>query len=157
MHMSTNNVELNSNKRARYCFMLLCLTSCATVIFSKVWIYVVLLMRYMVHILALHVCDVCQRQLPDTPPNFITTQVQHHSGATPPGRNTTQSVSQHSQTRCELSVSHYLLVAIYLFHSTIMYSWDNHKDTPYHHYVVEGKTLHDVMALMQRDHNFTAG
>ena len=157
MHMSTNNVELNSNKRARYCFRLLCLTSCAMVIFSEVSIYVPLLMGNMVHILALGVCDVCQQQLPDTPPNFITTQVQHYSGATPPGHNTTQTVSQYSQTRCELSVSHYLLVAIYLFHSTIMYSWDNHNDTLYHHYIVEGKTLQDVMALMQWDHNFTAG
>jgi hypothetical protein len=133
MHISTNNVELNSNKCARYCFMLPCLTSCATVIFSDVWIYIALLMGCMVHILPLHVCDVCQRQLPDTPPNFITTQVQHHSGAIPPRRNTIQTVSQHSQTHCELSVLHYLLVAIYLFHSTIMYSWDNHKDTLYHH------------------------
>jgi len=157
MHMSTNNVELSSNNRAHNCFMLLCLTSRATVIFSEVWIYVALLMGYMVHILALRVCDVCQRQLTDTPPNFITTHVQHHSGATPPECNTTQMLSQHSQTRCELSVSHYLLVAIYLFHSTIMYSWDNHKDTLYHHYVVGGKTLQDVMALMQRDQNFTAG
>jgi len=105
-------------------------------------------MVFMVQMLALREWDMSQRQLPESPLNFITARAQHHT-------NTTPTILQHLQIRCESLVLYFL--AIHLFHSTIMYSWDDHKDTLYHHYIVENKTLQDVMALMQQDYNFTAG
>lgn len=105
-------------------------------------------MVLMVQMLVLHEWDMSRRQMPESPLNFITAGAQHHT-------NTTPTILQHLQIRCESLVLYFL--AIHLFHSTIMYSWDDDKNTLDHHYVVENKTLQDEMALMQRHYNFTAG
>ena len=115
---------------------------------SRCHIQVELPMVLMVQMLVLHEWDMSRRQMPESPLNFITAGAQHHT-------NTTPTILQHLQIRCESLVLYFL--AIHLFHSTIMYSWDDDKNTLDHHYVVENKTLQDEMALMQRHYNFTAG